>query len=233
MTFFRHHPAAFVLLFLSAVLVTAAASRYIEYDSGDILIHRVKLEADDGSIFYGRQYRPIKAGSLNQRPAVFITALSLSDKINARIIAIELSHRGFVVLESWNPETDLSIVLETAATYLQTRTFVRAEKTAVLIAGDHAPLKPDSTDLSVFQSAAFIPNEDKTGIIDIMDHFNDQLQINNDSPLWYTASTKLGTLYFIFLGLCGINLIGAIITLAYAVVRLFHRNKNKILTTEV
>lgn len=121
-----------LLCLFSLFLITAGISRYLETDSGNILIHDIDLENFEGFIYKGRLYRPIQASSMNQRPGILLVFGKISDRYTGDHIAMEFARRGFVVLsiEDFSqgltdpkPEFETENLVDAGYTFLSTRTF--------------------------------------------------------------------------------------------------------------
>ena len=88
-----------VLSILFAVfLIGAGISRYIETDSGNILIHDITVESYEGFPYGARLFRPLQGNSLNQRPSVLLIPGKLADRYTCDHIAMEFARRGYVAL---------------------------------------------------------------------------------------------------------------------------------------
>ena len=132
----RKHAGPFsysvLLCLMSLFLAAAGISRYIETDSGNILIHDIEAESWEGFVYGGRLFRPLQANSLNQRPSVLLIAGAVADRYTCDHIAMELARRGFVVLSmedfsqgSTGPEPDFETenLVDAGFAFLNTRSF--------------------------------------------------------------------------------------------------------------
>ena len=126
-----------LICLFSVFLIGAGISRYIETDSGNILIHDIDLENYEGFIYKGRVFRPLQASSMNQRPGILLVFGDASDRYTGDHIAMELARRGFVTLtiEDFShgmtdpePAEDTENLIDAGYTFLSTRTFTDHER---------------------------------------------------------------------------------------------------------
>ena len=126
-----------LICLFSVFLIGAGISRYIETDSGNILIHDIDLENYEGFIYKGRLFRPLQASSMNQRPGILLVFGDASDRYTGDHIAMELARRGFVTLtiEDFShgstdpePQEDTENLIDAGYTFLSTRTFTDHER---------------------------------------------------------------------------------------------------------
>ena len=123
--------SALIILF-SVFLVGAGFSRFIETDSGNILIHDIEAESYEGFPYGARLFRPLQASSMNQRPSVLLIPGNTADRYTCDHIAMELARRGFVALtmEDFDqgttpsrPDTYTENLVDAGYTFLETRSF--------------------------------------------------------------------------------------------------------------
>ena len=161
----NHISLKFIICLFSVFLIAAGFSRYIETDSGNILIHDIDLENNEGIIYKGRLFRPLQASSLNNRPAVLIVPGFAADRYSGDHIAMEFARRGFVVLtiEDFSqgmtdpkPKMKTENSIDTGYTFLSTRTFVDHERIGLLTFYEGAEKTPGSNYLSNFAASIFI-----------------------------------------------------------------------------
>ena len=126
-----------LICLFSVFLIGAGISRYLETDSGNILIHDIDLENYEGFIYKGRLFRPLQASSMNLRPGILLVFGDASDRYTGDHIAMELARRGFVTLtiEDFShgmtdpaPEEDTENLIDAGYTFLSTRTFTDHER---------------------------------------------------------------------------------------------------------
>ena len=87
-----------LIILLSVFLIGAGISRYLETDSGNILIHDIDVESYEAFLYGGRLFRPLQASSMNQRPSVLLIPGVTGDRYTCDHIAMEFARRGFVAL---------------------------------------------------------------------------------------------------------------------------------------
>lgn len=123
---------SFLICLLSVFLIAAGLSRYIETESGNILIHDIDAESWEGFIYGARLYRPLQANSLNQRPAILLIAGDAADRYTCDHIAMELARRGFVALSMEDfsqgmtgaePDFETENLVDAGYEFLNTRSF--------------------------------------------------------------------------------------------------------------
>lgn len=150
---------------VSLFLIGAGVSRYIETDSGNILIHDIDIESLDCYLYQARLFRPIQASSMNQRPAIVLMFGDAGSRYSGDHIAMEFARRGFVILtieptphgisgpvSSETPENPI----DSAYTFLTTRFFTDHERVGLITfyAGSEIALK--SKRLTDFRSRAMV-----------------------------------------------------------------------------
>ncbi len=122
-------------------LIAAGFSRYLETDSGNILIHDIDVESYEGFFYGARLFRPIQASSMNQRPAVLIIPGPTGNRYTGDHIAMEFARRGFVVLtiEDFGQGTTpkepafyTENLIDAGYNFLTTRTFTDHDRTALI-----------------------------------------------------------------------------------------------------
>ena len=121
-----------LICLLSVFLAAAGISRYIETDSGNILIHDIEAESWEGFVYGARLFRALQANSLNQRPAVLLIAGEAADRYTCDHIAMEFARRGFTVLSiedfsqgmtGAEPEYETENLIDAGYEFLNTRSF--------------------------------------------------------------------------------------------------------------
>lgn len=170
----RFHASYPLLFCLSAVfLIAAGFSRYLETDSGNILIHDIDIESYEGFNYGGRLFRPLQASSMNQRPSVLLIPGNIGNRYTCDHIAMELARRGFAALTMENfsqgltesrPEFDTENLIDTGFTFLSTRSFTDHERIALAAFYDGSTDAAAAVHLPDFASRIFIspltaPNE--------------------------------------------------------------------------
>ena len=157
-----------IICLLSVFLIGAGFSRYLETDSGNILIHDIDVESFEGFFYGARLFRPIQASSMNQRPAILIIPGKAGNRYTGDHIAMEFAKRGFVVLTiedfsqgttSARPDFETENMIDAGYNFLTTRTFT-----------DH-----DRTGLVTFYSGA-----DKTAEAKYFDDFSSVIMVTPD-----------------------------------------------------
>ena len=169
-----HLSGNLLICLCSLFLIGAGISRYLETDSGNILIHNIEVESYEGFLYGGRLFRPIQANSMNQRPSILLLPGNLGDRYSGDHIAMEFARRGFVVLTiedfgqgSTAPEPDFPTenMADAGYTFLTTRTFTDHERTGLitLYSGSEKALEgkhfPDFTSV-LFISPGFSSSEE-------------------------------------------------------------------------
>ena len=128
----KHFPFVLLICLLSLFLIGAGISRWIETDSGRILVHDISIESYEGFFYGARLFRPLQASSLNQRPAVLLIFGNIADRYTGDHIAMELARRGFVALtmEDFDhgrtgsvPDFETENLVDTGYDFLATRSF--------------------------------------------------------------------------------------------------------------
>lgn len=161
----NHISLKLIFSLFSIFLIGAGFSRYIETDSGNILVHDIDLENMEGFIYKGRIFRPLQASSMNNRPAVLIIPGDIADRYSGDHIAMEFARRGFVVLtiEDFSqgmtdpkPEKETENSIDAAYTFLSTRTFVDHERIGLITYYAGAQKAPQSKYFSDFAASIFI-----------------------------------------------------------------------------
>ncbi|MBQ6504698.1 MAG: hypothetical protein IJI57_12375 [Flexilinea sp.] len=155
----------FLICLFSVFLIGAGISRYIETDSGNILIHDIDLENVEGFFYKGRLFRPIQASSMNQRPGILMVFGDASDRYTGDHIAMELARRGFTALTiedfshgSTDPEPPepTENLIDAGYTFLSTRTFTDHERIGLLTFYSGADKVSDAAYYSEFKSCMFV-----------------------------------------------------------------------------
>ena len=212
----KHSPkgSTLTVLLVSAFLIAAGASRVLETDSGNILIHDIDLESYQSFFYGGRLYRPLQAGSMNQRPGVLIVIGEAGDRYTADHAAAELAKRGFVVLSvedfgqgktETEPDFYTENVVDAGYSFLISRSFTDHDRVGIAAFDEGCAKALESTTLADFTSSVFVNAEDDapdgthslTGsvadprtIASVMEIFHEELAIPNDSPFWYDANQQ-------------------------------------------
>ena len=178
----NHISLKFIICLFSVFLIAAGFSRYIETDSGNIMIHDIDLENNEGFIYKGRLFRPLQASSLNNRPAVLIIPGFAADRYSGDHIAMEFARRGFVVLtiEDFSqgmtdpkPVIETENSIDTGYTFLSTRTFVDHERIGLLTFYEGAEKTPGANYISNFAASIFI--SPPTKIVSTVTSFADRI----------------------------------------------------------
>ncbi len=150
-----------LICLFSVFLIGAGISRYIETDSGNILIHDIDLENYEGFIYKGRLFRPLQASSMNQRPGILLVFGNASDRYTGDHIAMELARRGFVTLTVEDflhgmtdpePAEDTENLIDAGYTFLSTRTFTDHERIGLVTFYSGADKISDAADYPEFTS---------------------------------------------------------------------------------
>lgn len=125
----------------SIFLIAAGFSRYLETDSGNVLIHDIDVESYEGFFYGARLFRPIQASSMNQRPGVLIIPGPTGNRYTGDHIAMEFARRGFVVLTiedfgqgmtQKEPDYYTENHIDAGYNFLTTRTFTDHARTALI-----------------------------------------------------------------------------------------------------
>ena len=230
-----------LLILFSAFLITAGLSRFIETDSGNILIHDIDAESYEGFMYGARLYRPLQASSMNQRPSVLLIFGAAGDRYTGDHIAMEFARRGFVVLTMEDfgqgmtgPEPDFETEnhVDAGYTFLATRSFTDHSRIGLAAFYEGAAKALEAASFPSFASRAFIcpPSDLSAGLPDdvltlaakyetdpayrysaasltvpafhsgmlvsrsmlsaLLEHFQADLEIPNDTPFWFDASSQ-------------------------------------------
>lgn len=165
-----------LIILFSVFLIGAGFSRYLETDSGNILIHDVDVESYEAFLYGGRLFRPLQASSLNQRPSVLLIPGVTGDRYTCDHIAMEFARRGFVVLtvEDFSqgmtgpePDFDTENLIDAGYTYLATRSFTDHDRIGIICFYDGAARIPEAKDYPLFASRALVsPRISDADIVD-------------------------------------------------------------------
>ena len=154
-----------LLSLLSLFLAAAGISRYIETDSGNILIHDIEVESYDCYLYGARLFRPLQASSMNRRPSILIVPGDSGNRYSGDHIAMEFARRGFVVLTIENKPQGTSGPIRTetpenpvdsAYTFLTTRFFTDPDRTGLIALYSGAETVNTSEHYEDFTSRAII-----------------------------------------------------------------------------
>ena len=149
---------------LCVFLLMAGFSRYIETDSGNILIHDIDVESFDCYLYGARLFRPIQASSMNRRPSILIVPGDSGNRYSGDHIAMEFAGRGFVVLTIENKPHDVSgpvdgepeNPVDSAYTFLTTRFFTDPDRTGLVSLYAGAETVKTAIHYEDFTSRAFV-----------------------------------------------------------------------------
>ena len=131
----------FLFSLLSVFLIAAGISRYLETDSGNILIHDIEVENFEGYLYGARLFRPLQASSMNRRPSILLVPGDIVNRYFGDHIAMEFARRGFVVLTIEDipqgtsvpdPEPPAESPIDSAFTFLTTRFFTDPDRTGLI-----------------------------------------------------------------------------------------------------
>ncbi len=156
----------------SIFLIGSGLSRYLETDSGNILIHDITAESYEGFPYGARLFRPLQASSLNLRPAVLLITGNIGDRYTCDHIAMEFARRGFVALTIENfghgstppePDYDTENYVDAGYTFLYTRSFTDHNRIGLVSFYEGAEHALTAKTFSDFSACAFISPKD--GII--------------------------------------------------------------------
>ena len=154
-----------LIILFSVFLIGAGLSRYLETDSGNILIHDVDVESYEAFLYGGRLFRPLQASSLNQRPSVLLIPGETGDRYTCDHIAMEFARRGFVALtvEDFSqgmtgPEPDFETenLIDAGYTFLATRSFTDHDRIGIICFYGGAGKIADAKDYPLFASRALV-----------------------------------------------------------------------------
>ncbi len=149
----------------SVFLIGAGFSRWLETDSGNILIHDITAESYEGFPYGARLFRPLQASSLNLRPSVLLVTGNIGDRYTCDHTAMEFARRGFVVLSIEDfgrgstppaPDYETENLVDAGFTFLVTRSFTDHERIGLVsyYSGAEKALAADNYDN--FAAHAFI-----------------------------------------------------------------------------
>ncbi len=150
---------------LSVFLIAAGFSRYLETDSGNILIHDIETESWEGFFYGARLFRPLQANSLNQRPSVLLIPGRTADRYTCDHIAMEFARRGFVALTmedfaqgmtASEPDFETENLVDAGYTFLNTRSFTDHERIGIIAFYEGADKALDSKAFPEYRSRAFV-----------------------------------------------------------------------------
>lgn len=153
------------IILLSVFLIGAGISRYLETDSGNILIHDIDVESYEAFLYGGRLFRPLQASSMNQRPSVLLIPGVTGDRYTCDHIAMEFARRGFVALtiEDFSqgmtgPEPDFETenLIDAGYTFLATRSFTDHERIGIACFFDGCGKLSAAKDIPLFASRALV-----------------------------------------------------------------------------
>lgn len=216
----KHAPAGSTLtvLLVSAFLIAAGCSRMLETDSGNILIHDIEVESYQSFFYGGRLYRPLQAGSMNQRPGILLVIGEAGDRYTADQLGMELAKRGFVVLSiedfgqgTTAPEPDFYTenLVDAGYAFLISRSFTDHERIGIAAFDEGAAKVLASSAAANFTSRVFVNPDSEVSaethllsgsaadpgtIAEVMEIFHAELSIPNDSPFWYDAERQTSAL---------------------------------------
>ena len=160
-----HFSPAALFILLSIFLIAAGISRWIETDSGNILVHDITAESYEGFPYGARLFRPLQASSLNRRPSVLLIFGNIADRYSGDHIAMEFARRGFTVLtmEDFDqgitgsrPDYETENIVDAGYTFLATRSFTDPERIGLVTFYRGAEKAVVSKDLPLFTSSVFI-----------------------------------------------------------------------------
>ncbi len=149
----------------SVFLIGAGFSRYLETDSGNILIHDIEAESFEGFQYGARLYRPLQASSLNLRPSVLFVTGDAGDRYICDHIAMEFARRGFTALTMEDfgrgrtasaPDYETENLVDAGYTFLATRSFTDHERIGLAAFYSGAEKALDAKTLNDFAASAFI-----------------------------------------------------------------------------
>ena len=160
-----HFSFPLLVILFSVFLIGAGLSRYLETDSGDILIHDIDVESYEAFLYGGRLFRPLQASSLNQRPSVLLIPGETGDRYTCDHIAMEFARRGFVALTvedftqgMTGPEPDFETenMIDAGYTFLATRSFTDHDRIGLVCFYNGCGKLSGAKDLPLFDSAAMV-----------------------------------------------------------------------------
>lgn len=150
---------------LCIFLIGAGVSRYIETDSGNILIHDIQAESYENFPYGARLYRPLQASSMNQRPSVLLIPGLTADRYTCDHVAMELARRGFAALaiEDFDQGTTASEpdyytenLVDAGFTFLSTRSFTDHSRIGLAVFYDGAAKALEAKKFDSFASRIFV-----------------------------------------------------------------------------
>ena len=152
----------------SVFLIAAGLSRYMETDSGNILIHDITAESYEGFPYGVRLFRPLQANSLNLRPAILLVTGNAGDRYTCDHIAMEFARRGFVTLTMEDfgrgstpsePDYETENLVDAGYTFLATRSFTDHSRIGLAVFYSGAAKALESKYLPEFTDQVFISPE--------------------------------------------------------------------------
>ena len=162
-----------ICVIVSFILLDTALSKYILSGFGNTLIYDIEIENNDGNSYNARLYRPIKASSMNQRPAVLLAFENRLGKNSGDYVGSELARRGFVVLsvaDSSNQSSDVENgkqeenMIDAGYTYLSTRSFTDHDRIGAAAWNNSVTKVLNSKNYSKFTSKIYLANKGNSDI---------------------------------------------------------------------
>ena len=150
---------------ISVFLILAGLSRYIETDSGNILIHDIDLESYEGYLYNARIFRPLQASSMNPRPSVLIVPGHEGTTLSGDHLAMEFARRGFIVLTVEDsvkgftgpePTEEPENPIDSAYTFLTTHFYIDPDRNGLITYYDGAELAAEAEHFADFTSQIFV-----------------------------------------------------------------------------
>lgn len=164
----QQHTYRLIMILSCIFLLAAGLSRFLETDSGNILIHDIEIENYEGFFYGGRLFRPLQASSMNQRPSILIIPGAAADRYTGDHIAMEFARRGFVVLtiEDFSqgttaprPDGETESLTDAGYSFLTTRSFTDHSRTGLITFYSGAEKALRAENLSNFSAVVFVcPN---------------------------------------------------------------------------
>ena len=159
-------PSGGLLVGLIAVfLILAGLSRYIETDSGNILIHDIDLESYEGYLYNARLFRPLQASSMNPRPSVLLISGHEGTSLSGDHLAMEFARRGFIAITVEDsvkgftgpePTEEPENPIDSAYTFLTTHFYMDPDRTGLITYYDGAELAAKAEHFADFTSQILV-----------------------------------------------------------------------------
>ncbi|MBQ6520996.1 MAG: hypothetical protein IJI14_20000 [Anaerolineaceae bacterium] len=207
---------------LSFYFLSVGFSLLLKTNSGNTLIHEIRIESEDGRTFGAVLYRPVSASATDPYPSALLVYMDGLDSGSGDYAAMELTKAGFVVLSISGAENkDLESAAKAGYTFLATRSFTDHEKISLAV-WDRNPDSPKTDLRQPFISSVFItPSRDRRTEVRQKDGIHIiSCATNNDMIAGVQTLTRLSGIIAAASGVSAAQLTGILPQLLFAL-RLF------------